>query len=90
MKQHSRKFGKATVTLTATNTGISVCVAGDYLTNWGSLYEHAFDRFRAFKAGTYRSQGDGIDVQVIGMESPISPTIKAWIEGKILSGKLPA
>jgi hypothetical protein len=76
-----KKFGKTAVTIEDN----SICIQGEYLTNWGRFYPFAFERFKRHPQG---EEHDWNRPQVIGMESKVAPTIAKWIYGKILNGKL--
>lgn len=77
----TKKFGKTTVTI----EGHSICIQGEWVTNWGRLYPFAFERFKRHPQG---NENDWNRPQVVGMESTISPTIAKWIYDSILAGKL--
>ena len=42
-----KKFGKTTVTIDDN----SICIQGEYLTNWGRFYPFAFERFKRYPQG---------------------------------------
>lgn len=75
-----RKFGKTTISIDING---AICVAGDWSTNWGTIYPNNIVQF---KEGVL-NLCTGFVVQVIGMDSELSTTHREYIHGRINAGK---
>ena len=83
---HERKFGKITVSISDKG---EIAIAGDTNSNFGRIYSHAIDRFKAHAIG---EESDWNRPQVIGMAweygiASKNSVILKWIYSKILKGK---
>ena len=83
MKIHTKKIGQYHVEV----NGESVSIVGNYGSNFGSFYVHAFERFKK------HPQGEPFDwnrPQILGMEWEygLTPKVKKWLYSLVMVGKI--
>ena len=78
--QCERKFGKTTISMDING---QICIAGEWFTNWGIIYDFNIEDFK----NGIKNPCTGYTVQVVGMDSQPSKTHVDYIHGRIKAGK---